>query len=369
MHTNQVRWGILSTATIAYKTWKAIQLSGNSILTAVASRDRARCQDFINECQTSNPYATPPKAYGCYEELLSDEKIDAVYIPLPTGLRKEWVLRAAEAGKHIVCEKPCAINLDDLKEMVETCKQNNVQFMDGVMFMHSNRLQKIREVLDDGKSIGQIRRITTQQSYAAPDDFLKNNIRLQSNLEPQGCLGDLGWYNIRFALWAMNWEIPQSVTGKFLSVYEREDSPNPVPTEFSGELFFANGASSSFYCSFITENQQWANVSGSKGYLHIDDFVLPFHGPQTTFEQYQSEFVINGSNFNMEKKSTLIPTEENGDGAADSQESNLYRNFSNQILSGKLNPLWPQIALMTQRVSDACIQSAREDERAIKLTE
>ncbi|MBL4575620.1 MAG: Gfo/Idh/MocA family oxidoreductase [Opitutaceae bacterium] len=358
MHENQVRWGILSTASIAYKTWQAIQLSGNSVLTAVASRDISRSQSFIDKCQSTDPYATKPKAYGSYEEILADKDIDAVYIPLPTGLRKEWVIRAAEAGKHIVCEKPCAISLDDLKEMVAACHQNNVQFMDGVMFMHSNRLQKIREVLDDDKSVGKIRRITSQQSYAAPEDFLQNNIRLQSNLEPQGSLGDLGWYNIRFALWAMNWELPQSVTAQFLSVYEREDSPDPVPTEFTGELFFANGVSSSFYCSFITENQQWANISGTKGYLHIDDFVLPFHAPQTTFEHYQSEFVIKDCDCDMHKNNTSISVAEHGNSAPDSQESHLYRNFSTQILSGKLNLLWPQIALQTQQVSDACMQSA-----------
>ncbi len=368
MHQNQIRWGILSTAFISYKTWKAIQLSGNSVLVAVASRDKTRSQAFIDECQASDPYPAPPRAYGSYEELLVDQTVDAVYIPLPTGLRKEWVLRAAKAGKHIVCEKPCAISLDDLREMVEACQQNNVQFMDGVMFMHSNRLQKIRELLDDEKSIGDIRRITSQQSYAAPDDFLKNNIRLQSKLEPQGCLGDLGWYNIRFALWAMNWELPHTVTGQFLSVYEREDSPDSVPTEFSGELFFANGASSSFYCSFITENQQWANISGTKGYLYIDDFVLPFHGAQTTIEHYQSEFVIKGCDFNMMKNNKSLSIAEHGNSAPDSQESNLYRNFSNQILSGSFNPLWPQTALATQQVSDACIQSASENGKPIKLT-
>ena len=69
---------------------------------------------------------------------------------LPTGLRKEWVLRAAAAGKHVLCEKPCALSLADLREMTGACQKNRVQFMDGVMFMHNPRLRRLREILDDG---------------------------------------------------------------------------------------------------------------------------------------------------------------------------------------------------------------------------
>lgn len=79
-----------------------------------------------------------------------------------------------------------------------------MQFIDGVMFMHSARLPKMRAVLDDGASIGAIRRITSSFSFCAAPDFFAGNIRARSELEPLGCLGDLGWYNIRFALWAMN---------------------------------------------------------------------------------------------------------------------------------------------------------------------
>ncbi len=72
--------------------------------------------------------------------------MDAVYIPLPTGLRQEWVVRAAEAGKHVICEKPCAVSAADLSEMISACRKNRVQFMDGVMFMHNPRLGRVREI-------------------------------------------------------------------------------------------------------------------------------------------------------------------------------------------------------------------------------
>src|SRR5215470_1007113 len=135
MSESKIRWGILGTANIARKNWKAIQLTGNSIVTAVASRDLERSRQFIADCQGHAPMGHEPEAFGSYERLLESDKVDAVYIPLPTGLRKEWVLRAAAAGKHVLCEKPCGLNAADVREMTEACRKNNVQFMDGVMYM------------------------------------------------------------------------------------------------------------------------------------------------------------------------------------------------------------------------------------------
>ena len=102
---------------------------------------------------------------GSYEELLASDTVDAVYVPLPTGIRKTWLIRAAEAGKHVLSEKPVAATADDVKEILAACRRNSVQFMDGVMFMHSRRLDRLREVLSDGQSFGQIRRIVAHFSF------------------------------------------------------------------------------------------------------------------------------------------------------------------------------------------------------------
>src|ERR1043166_9599266 len=160
--------------------------------------------------------------------------------------------------------------------MLDACRENRVQFMDGVMFLHSQRLPLLRQTLDDGQSIGTVRRITSQFSFKASDDFLTTNIRASNRLEPLGCLGDLGWYNIRFSLWAMNEQLPRIVTGRLLG--EHGAGGAPVPVEFSGCMVYPDGVSASFYCSFRTENQQWAHVSGTRGHLKVDDFVLPFFG-------------------------------------------------------------------------------------------
>jgi predicted dehydrogenase len=359
MSQSVCRWGILGAAGIARKNWQAIHDAGNATLTAVASRDAARCATFVAECQRDVPFPAIPRSLGSYEELLAAPDVDAVYIPLPTGLRKPWVLRAAEAGKHVLVEKPVGNTAPDVAEMAAACAGRGVQLMDGVMFMHTQRLQRLRQVLDDPQVLGRLRRITTQFSFDGGEEFLRGNIRMNSTLEPQGCLGDLGWYCIRFALWAMNYELPVRVTGRILSEGRRADSPAPVPTEFSGELFFANGVSASFYNSFITENQQWAHASGSKGFLQVPDFVLPFQGGPVRFSVTKSKFKVKGCQFDMRENRADEFIEEPGNNAPGSQESRLFRRFSEIVLSGKLDPHWPDIALKTQRVMDACLVSAR----------
>ena len=101
---NKLRFGILGAAGIARKNWKAIFHSGNCEVVAVASRDVERGRKFIVESQAQVPFATTPAVFGSYEELLASPDADAVYVPLPTGLRKEWVMCAAAAGKHVICE-------------------------------------------------------------------------------------------------------------------------------------------------------------------------------------------------------------------------------------------------------------------------
>ena len=361
------RWGILSTAGIARKNWQAIKNSGNGVVMAVASRSAVKAQAFIDECQAEVAFSPKPEAIEGYDALLAREDIDAVYIPLPTGLRKEWVIKAAVAGKHVMCEKPCGVTLADLEEMVAACDENDVQFMDGIMFMHSARLDALREVIDDGESIGEMKRIATQFSFRAPDDFMSGNIRTHSDLEPQGCLGDLGWYTIRFILWSMKYAMPTRLSGRMISGHGQEGSPDQVPTEFSAELFFDGGVSASFYTSFRTEHQQWVNVSGTKGNVMVSDFVLPFYDSEVAFDVNNSHFDQNGCQFNMERHARRVSVREFGNNHPNAQETNLFRNFANLAIGGKPDPHWPEIAIKTQKLMDACLESARNDGAYVDL--
>jgi len=362
-----LRWGILGTANIAQKNWKAIWNSQNGRVAAVASRDIRRSRWFIRDCQAQAPFRPVPRALGSYEELMATPDVDAVYFPVPTGIRGRWVKRAAEAGKHVLCEKPCATSVDELVEMLDVCQRHQVQFMDDVMFMHSRRLDRIREVLDDGRTIGPIRRITSAFTFRAEEEFFVSNIRAQSELEPDGCLGDLGWYCIRFALWAMNWRMPERATGRILSDCKHPSSKVPVPTEFSAELFFEGGVTSSFYCSFVTETEQWANVSGTRGYLRVLDFVLPFTGSQIAFETGNPVFDVQGCDFEMQPHCRRWVVKERSHSHPTAQESQLFRHFAEQVKSGTLNPLWPEIALKTQQVMQACRESSRRQGQPVNV--
>jgi predicted dehydrogenase len=258
------------------------------------------------------------------------------------------VLRAAAAGKHVICEKPCGVSAADLDEMIAACAKNKVQFMDGVMFMHSPRLAKVREVLDDAKSVGEIRRITSAFSFYAGENFFRDNIRLDQALEPTGCLGDLGWYCIRFSLWTMNWQLPREITAKILSA-----PGTSVPTEFTAELFYDGGVSAGFYCSFLAANQQWAHVSGQNGWLRVPSFVHPLNSYEPTFEVNDAEV----RTFSDVKCPPGLDAKLQGHATA--QDTRMFRNFANQVFPGKLNDDWPMWAAKTQQVLDACHAAAQ----------
>ncbi|HEY3754794.1 MAG TPA: Gfo/Idh/MocA family oxidoreductase [Opitutaceae bacterium] len=341
MAEQPVRWGFLSTARIGTRVWNAVFHSGNGVVAAVASRDRAKAEAFIAEHQKVAPFAAAPRAFGSYEEMLADPGIDAVYVPLPTGLRCEWVVAAARAGKHVACEKPTADSLENLEKMLAACEQAGVQFMDGVMFMHGPRLKHIRAVLDDGQSVGNLRRVTSQFAFHGDEKFFQKDIRVDSKLEPFGTLGDLGWYDIRVSLFAGKWELPKAVSGRILRAGRRPESPGDVPISFSGELIYDTW-SAGFYCSFATAFHQWVHIEGDKGGVYWDDFVGPQKGETARYWVRRAESV----------------TEETGDPSPQGQATWLYRNFANLVRAGKPDPFWPEISWRTQYVMEACLRSA-----------
>jgi len=348
----KLRIGYLSTAGIGKKNWQAIFHSGNCVVSAVASRDLEKGRAFIRECQAVNAFDVLPEAIGSYEELIASPNVDAIYFPLPTGRRRDFVLQAAAAGKHIICEKPCAGNIAELEAMLVACERNSVQFMDGVMFMHSPRLARVREVLDDGQSVGPVRRIASAFSFNPGPEFFSTNIRANGALEPAGCLGDLGWYSIRFALWTLNWQMPREVTGRLLGQSEALPGRPSAPTEFSAGLLYDGGVSVEFYSSFRAAKQQWTHVSGEKGWLLVPDFVHAFNSYEPAFEVNEKIVRIEG----VKCPPGVDPILQ---GHPTSQDTWMFRNFATQVFSGKLNTDWPMWAWKTQKVLDACLEAGR----------
>lgn len=336
-----LRWGILSTARIGRRNWVGMLESGAATLAAVASRDIATAASFIGEMQATHPWPVSPAALGNYESLLERPDIDAVYIPLPTGLRKEWVLRAAAAGKHVLCEKPCAISAADLREMIGCCEENGVLFMDGVHFMHDPRFSDLRGILDDGDALGEVRRITSAFSFRAPDDFARTNIRSSASLEPTGCLGDLGWYCLRASLWAMDWQMPIRVSGRILETAEHPSGSTAIMA-FSGELDFPRGVTAAFYCSFLSPDQKWLDLSGTRGNLRVPDFVAPVAECDTAWE------------INFQRHAKLKQN-------APDIPARLFSQFASSALAEVPDRQWAEYSLKTQIVQDACMLSASRE--------
>jgi predicted dehydrogenase len=356
MTNPQCRWGILSTAQIARKNWKAIRLSGNGYVRGVSSRSPERCQSFVQECQAEVPFPVTPEAFPSHEALLACEEIDAVYVPMPTGIRKQWVIAAAEAKKHVLIEKPIAINADDAQEMLDACNANGVQFMDGVMFDHGKRISAVSDQVAAAK-LGQVRRIQTHFSFSGDAEFQSANIRTNTDLEPHGCLGDLGWYCIRFILWVNGFRDPIQVSGRTITPIAREGSDDWVPGEFVGELVFEGGTTAGFFCSFFTENQQLATLSGEGGYLTIDDFVLPLYDSQTQWQIHRHELEIDNCRWNFRRRSESFHSDEYSGGEANAQEVEMFRTFARHVHSGVVNASLAERAVQTQRILDACRQS------------
>jgi predicted dehydrogenase len=332
--TKPLRWGILSTARIGRRNWGGLRESGAGTLVAVASREVENARKFIAEMQKSEPWDDSPAALGSYDELLARKDIDAVYIPLPTALRKEWVMKAAEAGKHVLSEKPCAVSADDLREMMACCEKHGVLFMDGVVFMHDLRFAKMRALLDAGQTLGVVKRMTSAFTYRADESFVETDIRGASGLEPAGCLGDLGWYCIRASLWAMDWQMPIKVSGRVL------EQVGNVIMEFSGELDFPGGATAAFYCSFRSPDQKWLHVCGTGGNLRVPDFVSPV-------EENDCDWEINYQRVPRPAASGI------------GNVARMFVRFTEEVAAGVPDQRWAEIALKTQVVQDACLLSSR----------
>lgn len=152
-----IRFGILGCAAIAQKLVRAINLTPNVEVAALGSRSLAKAKAF------AATYNVSPKArlYGSYEEVLNDANVDVVYIPLPTSLHAEWVVKAADRKKHVLLEKPAALTVEELDVMILACEKNGLQLMDSTMWMHHPRTAKMEDYLRP-ELLGEIREVSSR---------------------------------------------------------------------------------------------------------------------------------------------------------------------------------------------------------------
>ena len=322
-----VHWGILSTAKIATKVYRAIKLASNAEIVAIASRTKERAENWASEHDVE-------QAYGNYEQLLEDESIDAIYLPTPPTLHAEWTIRAAECGKHVLCEKPLAANVEESMAMAKACEENNVQLMDGVMWVHHERTPQMKQFIDDG-TLGKLRRVTSAFSFNW-DTIPYDNIRAKNELAG-GSLGDLGYYCVRAILWAFD-NLPTQV---FATARYKVG----VDLNFSGLLWFEDKRMASFDSAFDTGARKWFEVAGTNASLICDDFVIPWKEESARFWIHNSA----GKAAEHKVENTI-------------QEVNMIERFSDIVLTKKLEPQFIRDAIDTMRVCDALSESARSNE-------
>jgi len=256
--TDKVRWGVLSTAHIGTEqVIPAIQQGRNCEVVAIASRNPTTAR-------TAADRMAIPRAYGSYEELLADEDIDAVYNPLPNHLHREWTIAAARAGKHILCEKPLALNADEAQEIVDACADAGVKLMEAFMYRLHPLWFKVRELVASG-TIGELRAVQTQFGYFNDDP---DNIRNRTETGG-GALIDIGCYAINLSRMMFESE-PTRVTA---SVRKHPAFGTDIVT--SAILEFGDGQSS-FVVSTQTEDCQRVHLLGSEGRIEVE---IPFNIP------------------------------------------------------------------------------------------
>jgi predicted dehydrogenase len=322
MTTRKLRWGVLGVAKINDRVLPSFARTQFAELTALASRSLDRARQAARA-------AGAPKAHGSYEALLDDPDIDAVYIPLPNTLHADWTRRAAERGKHILCEKPLTPSAAEAENLVAFCRSKKVQLMDGFMWPHHPRTAEIRKLLDSG-AIGRVERVTTTFTFPLPQD--PANIRLQPQTAG-GSLLDVGCYPVYGIRWAFGVE---PVTVRAHARYQFG-----VDLEMSGLVQLADGRVGSFDCGFTLPLRMWLEIVGSEGTLTVPHFWLP---------EPEASYVVQRGDRPPERHT--VPGHD--------QIACMLDDFSGAVLRGE--PVRPaaEEAVKSLRVMDALARSARE---------
>jgi D-xylose 1-dehydrogenase (NADP+, D-xylono-1,5-lactone-forming) len=258
MTMRKVRWGILSTANIGItQVIPALKRSGIVDVAAIAS-ESGRAQQAAADLNI-------PIAYDSYEELLRDENIDAVYIPLPNHLHKESVIKAAESGKHILCEKPAALTVDDTEQMIQVCRKNNVKFMEAFMYQFHPQHDRVREIIASGE-IGKIKHMKASFSFYMTER--ENNIRMKKHMGG-GSLYDVGCYCIHAIRNILQSEPVQ------IRVSAEIDPITGVDISAYGYMELENGVRATFDSSFDMTFRHEYEVIGESGRIIIPRAFRP----------------------------------------------------------------------------------------------
>ena len=263
-----VRWGIVSTADINRKLLAGAAESADVEVLAVGSRDHGRAEEFARRHDI-------PRAYGSYEELLADDEIEAVYIPLPNTMHCEWSIRAVEAGKHVLCEKPMSRHPADVERAFDAAERCGRLLSEAFMYRHHPQADRMKALVDEG-AVGELRLVRAVFSYAL---FDRDNIRLRPDVEG-GALMDVGCYCVSGSRLLAG--EPERVFGRAYV------GPTGTDWVFTGSMAFPDDVLATFDCGTSLLFRDELEAVGTEGSLFLDD---PWHSVDPVIEVRRSDGV------------------------------------------------------------------------------
>lgn len=347
MTPRKLRWGVVGTASIANELARAWELSETNQLVAIASRDRAKAEAWAREKHAEH-------IFDAYEKMLASDVIDAVYIPLPNGLHREWTVKAAWYGKHVLCEKPLAENAQQVAEMIAARDANHVTIMEAFMYRFHPKTLKLREMVDADK-IGDLKIIRASFTF-----FLRepHNIRMNKGLGG-GALMDVGCYVVNIARLVAGTEpravFARAVWGQDAAKVNHDEArvhtltgenatTDGVDHTMSAVMEFPNDVLALVDWSFMADKRQWISISGTKGHIDVTE---PFSMNEETqvilyeHEGQHEEVLVRGAN----------------------AYHRMVEHFADAVLNGKPLAYPLESSLGQARTMDALYQSARNGER------
>jgi D-xylose 1-dehydrogenase (NADP+, D-xylono-1,5-lactone-forming) len=287
-----VRWGILSTARINHNVLDSARATAQADVIAVASRDRARADQYAREHGI-------PRAYGSYDELLADSDVEVVYNSLPNSMHVEWSVRALEAGKHVLCEKPLGRRPDEVGRAFDAADEAGLLLMEAFMYRHHAQTRGLEQVVASG-AIGELRQLRSSFSFtiASPTD-----VRLQPELDG-GALMDVGCYCISAC---------RLLAGEPLEAFGFQHlGPSGVDLRFDGLLRFASDVLAEFHCAFDLPYGAGLDAIGSDGRVVVrepfrcNDPHLELNGERVEVDDFD-RYLLQLENFSQAVRGEAEP--------------------------------------------------------------
>ena len=340
MAEQQACWGLLSTARINERLIPAIRASGQSTLLAVASRSKERAQAYAKQWNI-------PHAYGTYEQMLADPAINVIYLSLPNHLHAEWTIKCAEAGKHVLCEKPITITIEEVTRMAQAAEKNGVIIQEAAMTRFHPQTQYLRELVAK-RVIGDIRLIRGVFAFTLENPA---DIRLDTNMGG-GSLWDLGSYCVSFARTVLQTE-PIEVSAYQVS------GDTGVDMSFSAQMQFPTGTLVQFFSSFQSFAHIEADFLGTEGRIYADIPWANHIGASANVQVTRSGNAEEASTFSdsMEGYMTDTKTYEN---------MNAYQCEIDSMVESVLNGTEPVISLADSWKNVSTIVALHESARTGK---